>query len=513
MLAVYTALFAASAFAFVRAVAFAWQARAMPAPPGTYLFPGVIVEAQSHKMRVRALRDAVSVERSAAKPNVVAFLFADGSRIAIAAPSLDDAQRAERELAVAKTELARAIEEDNPRAMALLDPLYDGAVSSPLGPSEPMRREVPLWSRHGWAIALVAAAAFGPLLWLMRNRASDESMYKTVTAEQTAHAYKAYLARGGRHSSEIADVLLPRAELAESAKAGTVEAILAFEKGHPASTCKIQPEVDEKLRAALLVELEKAKTQKTVTALKDFASRYPMYSTHKLNRDYGAAMHALFAGALEGYKQQAPEKDVAGALPVLERLLAWAEKHGPDVELRFRSRDSKSLAKADEAIGKNPHFLGPDTLPSRFYADDKMKPREDDLSLTLVDRFNSSFPPDVAKMKVGADLPDGDLPKLTVPTLVIDYAIEWSRTQAYSVKPRGLFAGINMPFDISLYVPDGKAPLKVSFTSWRTPDMWKNRDQANGTPGDFAAIIYGQMADASFDMAKKRALESLFRKR
>lgn len=511
MLAVYGALFAASAFAFVRAIANAWEARALPAPPGTYVFPAVIVDARSHAMRVHALRDMAGVERSAARPNVLNFTLADGSRLSVEAANLDEAQRAEQELTIAKTELARALEDDNPRAMALLDPLYDGAVSSPLGPQEPMRREIPVWARFGWAIALVVAAGFGPLLWLMRNRASDESMYKTVTAEQTIAGYKAYLARGGRHSGEIADILLPRAELAEATKAGTVEAILAFGKAHP--NCKIQPEVDEQIRKALLVELEKAKSQKTVMALKDFASRYPMFQQQKLGKDYGQAMHALYASALDGYKQQAPEKDLVGAGALFERLLAFCEKNGPNVELRFRSRDSKSLAKADEAIGKNSHFLGADTLPSRFFADDKMKPREDDLAQTIVDRFNSAFPPDVAKMKVGADLPDGDLPKLTAPTLVIDYAVEWSRTQAYTQRPRGLFAGINMPFEVSFHVPDGKPPMKVSFTSWRTPDAWGLRDQANGAPGDFAAAVYAQMTNASFDLAKKRSVEALFRKR
>lgn len=505
--ALYAALFAAAAFCVVRAVAVLTRGATLPFAPGTYVFPSSIIDARKPVLRVYAMRDLESVERHPTPVSTFHFAFIGGAKLALAVPDLDKAEKAEKALAAAREKLLHALEEDGPSSMAGIDPLFGGSVQSPLGPTESLARFVPTWTRLGWAIAIAFGLVVSPVVWLSRNSSSDEKMFAEAQKAQSVAAYKGYLARGGVHTAEIATVLLPRAELRDAEKSGSVDALIAFAKSHRGS--KIDPEIQASLRKAMLGELDKAKGEGTVTALRAFATRYP---EHKVDAELRAAMHALFATSLESYKGKAPEKDFGAAQSLVQRMLAYAEKSGsPDVEIRFRLRPSQTLAAADEAARKNKYFQGNESLPSRYFEVAKMAPREADLGKALVDEIARTFPADVLAAKVG-DRIDGDaLPAFKVPTIVVDYAAEWSHTQTVSMKPRGVFVGVNVKYEIGFYVPDGGKPLKVQQTSWRGPELWRFQDVPADTKGGREAKIYDAMADTSFDQAKRKALETLFK--
>jgi hypothetical protein len=499
IVAIYALLFAGGAYGLVRALEIYRAQKSLPWVAGIYVFPACIVDASSHKLRVWSMQELADVTRTPTPVNTFHFVFAGGQRVSLPVKDLDLAERTEHALAVARAHLADVVA-DPAKSIAALDPLHDAAISSPLAPTQPLKREVPMWARFGWVAAAAFGFAVGPLLGLARNGASDAKMFDVVTDADSIDLYKRYLAQGGKRSADVRDVLLPRAELREAEKALTVESIQAFAKAHPKS--KIQGEIDVALRKRLVWELDKAKRDKTVASLDAFAKRYP---DHKLDGDLRAAKHVLYANALKAYKEKAPDADAAAAM---ERVLAFAEKNGPAFEVRVRMRASKSLSNADAAIEKNRYFAGKNTLPSRYFERARLDARETAIAQPLVDEIKATFPADILAPKMGAKIDDGDLPRFTVPTLLVDYGVEWSHVQVASTKPRGAFAGVNVPFEASMQVPDGSQPYKVRQSFWRpSPEPWRYKDIA---PGELADKVYDTMTDAIFESMKKKAYSGFF---
>jgi hypothetical protein len=501
MLGVYAGLLFASAFAFVRAFAALHAMRSLPFVPGTYVYPSSVIDASTHQLRVFAMRDLVKQERQL---NTFTFEF-PGIKLVLPTKDVDAADAAERALARAHADLVKALEDEGPRSMAQIDPLFGGTVGSPLGPSEPFARLVPAWARFGWALALGLAVGVAPVAWALRNSASDARMFAAAQQENSVAAYRAYVAQGGKRSDEVSQVLLPRAELRDAEKAGTVDALLAYAKSHKGS--KIQGEIDASLRKAMLGELEKAKAAGTVTALKEFAKKFP---EHKLEPELRAAVHALYAAALEKYKATSPSADASA---IVERALAYAEKSGsPDAEVRFRLRASKSLSNADEAARKSKYYQGEVSLPSKHFEADDLRGREDEVAKAVVEKFTGAFPADVLAVKAGAPIPDGDsLPAFKSPTVVVDYVVEWSRTQTVNMRPRGVFVGLNVQYEVSFVVPDGGKAMSVKLTSWRGPELWKFMDVPAEPRGERENKVYARMADVAFEQVERRALETWFK--
>ena len=95
-----------------------------------------------------------------------------------------------------------------------------------------------------------------------------EESFRSTAIELEEAAIGAYIAQGGKKSDYVGKVLLPRAELVEAQKAGTVEAIDAYTAAHPGSA--IAQEVKDARKKALLDELDRAKKVGTV-ALRPYA--------------------------------------------------------------------------------------------------------------------------------------------------------------------------------------------------------------------------------------------------
>lgn len=500
MAAVDVLLWAASAYGVVHAMALLRVRDALPYKAGTYLFPGCLVEALGPTLRVWAVGDAESVGLLTAPSPAIELRMSGGSRVAVPSRDLEEAERVQKTLESMRAELARAVAQDDLHVLAELDPLHDSAMSSPIGPSEPMTYAVPTWTRLGWAIASALGLVLGLALALTRNAMSDEAMFRAVAATGTAPAYQQYLAQGGRRSDEVRNTLLPRVELQAAEAQGSPEAVQAFVKDHPST--RIGPEIDAALQRALRVQLEQAKKVGTIAALDELAKKYP---NGGLDADLKAAKHALYVQALADWKKKATPD--AATTAFMERLLGQAEKRGsPAAEVRFRLRPSKSLEDADKQILKNPRYPGPDGLPSKYVTDAAMHKREQRVAEDLVKGMAAELPSDVLALRAGEPLPvDAPMPT-DVPTLVIEYSPEWSHMNTVSTKPPTVFAGFNFAFDVSFVLPEGP-PLQIRTKAWRGAELWKLKGDAVELP-DYEQQVYDSMFDGAFGQLGKRLKET-----
>ena len=499
MLGVDIGLFAAASYCFVHATGILRGLEALPYRAGMYVFPACFVDAGGPVLRVWPVADADGVERLALPG--LALRLAGGERVVVPAARTADVDRAEAALASLRPELTRALAEDDVDTLAELDPLHQTRVSSPISSTESMKRYSPMWLRFDWVLALAMGVTLGLGLGSVRNSASDERMYQALLAAPSVLAYQQYLIHGGRHTDEVQNVLLARAELYGAQKTGTLEALQEFVRTHPSQ--KIGTEVDAAFRRVMLVELEKAKAVGTVAALDDFAKSYP---DNHLGPELQAARHALYAQALAAWKKKVQVDAATSAF--MERLLASAEKAGASCEVRFRFKPSKTLEDADKRVAKHAYYPGTDALPSHYVTVDAMRPREQRVAQALVDGFAAAFPPDVLSLHAGEPLaPDAAVPT-GAPILVLDYSIEWTTAMSANAKPRTIFAGMRVDFDGRFSLPEG-APLVLSHKSWRNPEIWKVHGAA--TLEEFMRKVYDLMIDRAFDEWQYKLNDALLR--
>lgn len=474
--------------------------RTLPWKAGVYAFPTGVVDARTHQLRVADVDALERVESGAGTLRVVI------GRQAFTFPA--DAAAADR----AKEALEQARAEgptSNPNARASLDPLAEPRVSSPLAPTSPRTRDVPAWARLRFVIAAIAALLVGPTLWHVRNVGSDDRAFADATRQNDVPAYKAYLKSGVRHRDEVRKTLLPRAELALAKKLGTVDAIIQYQAAHPQSA--IQSEVDESLRAALLVELASAKKAGTLAALNEFEKNRP---GHGLNAEVAAAKHDVYQAALASFRKRANPKD-PNVVAFFERLLASAEKRGdPKVHVRFRQQPSVSLTRADKYVSKHPLFNGETSYPSRYFGPGKLAKHEAALGKALVDALSSAFPGEVLSFSIGEPAPEGE-PNAGAPTLFVLHRPEWTGMAQPTQRPRGIYVAMNHHFDALLTAPGEAKPIKVSAVIIRPIPLAVLKEFQKGFAklGDPEIAVYDAMARDSFETFGARFVSAIFEKK
>ncbi|MGH7436903.1 MAG: hypothetical protein ACRENE_14620 [Polyangiaceae bacterium] len=503
MLGVDAFLFAAAAYCVLHAVAILRTMESMPWRPGMYLFPANVVDARAPMLHVWAVADSEGVERVTSPHPGLALRMRDGSRVVVGAAGAAEVERADTTLAARRGELAQAIAEENPHLLAELDPLHDSALSSPIGPSEAMKRTTPTWVRLDWACAAALGVLLGLIVGDLRNAMSDAAMYRDIAGGGTIAQLKEYLSRGGKHSDEVSDVMLPRAELKEAQAAGTVAAIKDFGKAHPGS--KIQPEIDAALRQAMLVDLEKAKAAGTVSALDAFAKANP---DKLVDRELAAARHALYVKAFAAWSEKAQVDAPTRAF--VQRLVTWVEKNGPACDVRFRLQPSKSMDDADKSVVKSGHYPGPDAKPSKYTTPEMLHPREDQVAKDVAQAFADAFPPDILSMQPRETLAGDAPPTANVPVLLIEYSPEWTRANTACTRPPTVFAGLAFTFETAFSLPDGSPPVKLSTRAWRGAELWKIKATDAMSREDYEKAVYDAMLDGAFTYLAKKEKDFFF---
>jgi hypothetical protein len=366
-----------------------------------------------------------------------------------------------------------------------------------------------MWGVALMAMATVSGAALGFGVWEVRNKLSGHRIAAAARALDTTSAYRQYLARGGQNP-DIVDVLLPRAELTEAKAAGSVEAIERYVEAHPDS--KIQGEVDEALRAALLAALDKAKSAGTLAALGRFESEHPRHEP--VAAELRDARHAVYLAAARRAKDLVVPGEVQNQSPAafIDRLVAYAEQHGPKTLVRFRSYLGASYETADNFVRASAFFGGNGTLPSRFVGRESMRKREELVAPILLGGLQSLFAPEIISFALGEPLPSPEpgerpepLPAAEVPTLYIDHRTELSGAHL-NLKPRGIFFGAGIFFETSFVIPGQKAPLQVVVPTWRAPSRTVMQHMTRTM-----ADVYEDLVRRSFGMFLRRYFERLMR--
>jgi hypothetical protein len=504
-LILYAALIFGIAFGLVQAFARLVRERALPYAAGVYLFPACLIDARSDQFKVHSTQDIVGVD---AQGGSVRVAFSGGS--AFVFPCTDPAQAASvvSEVQSARDRAMHAKATEDPKELVAVDPLHNPRFSSPVGPRDPYDMRLPPWKRLGPVVALAVAAILAPTLWALRNNGSDKTMYARATMANDSDSYRAYLERGRKFKDEVAGTLLPRAELRDAERAGTVDALLKFKTEHPGT--KIGPEVSVSIRTAMLSELEKAKAVGTLAALEEFGKHYP---DHGVEPELRAAIHAVYMRELEAYKKRASNKD-KNVVPFVERLFAWAEQHGPAVEVRFRRKKSESIGRADQYVAKTPSFMGEVSYPSKQFDEKHGTKRENVLGKLLAPKFDAGLSPELFDVTQGAQIPQEveTLPDVKVPTLFISHGAEWSGHSYVSQKPRGSYVGITFPFEAMFVIPGDAKPIKLKADVFKQAALGVLKDEDNIMPGPAEEKVYETMATDAFEAFGNKVLALFFAK-
>ncbi|MGZ3453614.1 MAG: hypothetical protein ACXVEF_28680 [Polyangiales bacterium] len=510
-LGVYGLLVAAITLGIAKLVAIRVRRTSLPFDRGVYVFPMSLVDARDAEIQVYSLADALSVS---ADPDgrsvrlvfttgeVFRFRTAEGGDVTA---KLESARLAAREL--------RGTSDPRITMMFRLDPLQSPRVSSPLGPRQGLGRPTPRWTAHAWIAAPVAGCVLAIPLLRAHDAASDAQMYRRVTAANDVASYREYLGQGGKRSDYVARVLLPRAELVEAQKLGTVEAIDAFMESHPGSA--IEEEVKAAHKLALLADLERAKAIGTVAALQDFAKKWP---DHGLEVELRAAIHQLYVPALDAYRKRPPSN--AQVASFVDRLFRWSEAKAhagsaaTTIQIRFRRKPSDSLRRADHMVSEHHWFIGEASYPSRYFDASHAMPREKALADVLGKTIRDAFGPAVFTVEQGPRLEDGDapLPVVSEPTLFVTHTEEWpGRFDGSITKPRGVWIDVGYRFEAMFVIPGDKQPLSFELdVPEKLPTHVIEQNPKGGTPqAPLEDKIYGSMSENAFNAFRDKYLSTL----
>ncbi len=498
-LPLYIALTFGLAFGLVQAFGRVVRERALPYGSGVYLFPACLIDARDDTFKIYETKDlqGVDVQGSAIRVAFRGSTFLFPLKEPAAGSTLVADVQAGRDRAM------HAHATEDPGELVAVDPLHNPRFSSPVGPRDPYSMKMPPWGKLGFVVAGVFAIAFAPLTWFLRNNGSDTTMHtRAINADDPA-SLRAYLEHGAKFKTEVATTDLPRAELREAVKAGTVEALLEFKKNHPDT--KIGDEIEGSIHAAMLTELEKAKAPGTLTALKDFAAKYP---EHGVDAELKAATHAIYTRELNAFKSRVPNgKEKPAVLALGDKLFAWAEKNNnPRVEVRFR-RKAVDIGRADQLIAKAPNFLGVATYPSRFFDEKHDTKREQALGKSLATRLDAALAPELFDVQPAPNVPDADLPDAKVPTVYVTHTTEWAGQYFNPPKPRGMFVGLTFAFEATFVVPGDPKPLKFKWDFVRVPHGGVITDEDGPLDaGQISDKIYEAMATGAYDQFGEKFL-------
>jgi hypothetical protein len=468
-------LVALAVFAALRALTLDHDRDSLPFRAGVYVFPIGVVDAQTEVVRVYRFPDLKDVARRERK---VSLSFDGGVHFEFETADPALAEQLVQHVEQHRQRVSGASGPPSSRELAALDPLAETGFRSPFTPSEPRRKSSPRWLRYGWLAAVIAGALLGPLAWKGRNFVSEERLYTTARNLDSTSAYTAYLERGGKRA-DVREVLLPQAELREAVGKRSVAALEAFMARGPHE--RIKEQVQAALKQALLAELNEVAAKGSLSALVAFGREQKHH--HLVQAELEKKKAELYQKAARSFAAAA-QPSTPGLVGFFGRLLFYAQKHGPEVQIVFRRRMPETAQDAEKQLMQSAHYLGPDSLPSRYFRPEDWEPRERAVAEELAARLNREFPPDILIFKPGPVMPDdgSDFPKVAKPALVITHRAEMSGA-FMSKKPRGVFVALGVMIRAALVIPGDDQPLNYKFSAWLPPDL-KLWEQPGTTPKD-----------------------------
>lgn len=492
-------LLAAGALSYcgLRAYACSWQTSRLPYGSGVFLFPSGLLRARGSELTEIDAKDIERVEASGATVHVQAA--GQTFQLTVATPEqAEEAVRGYRDGSVKWRELqpSEALER------ARLSPLIESGVPNPLAPTEPHPRPRLLPPVLLAGLTLVLAVTLGYGVSYLRTSLSEAALYRAAVTENTVASLEAYLERGGLRP-EVKDVYLPRAQLTLAKAKGSVQAIEEFQRAHPDS--RIAGEAALALREALLAELARARAKKTLTAIDQFKASTP--HTALVTTEIAYARREVITAALASFEEQANPENKA-VVPFFQKLLAYAEAHGPKVTIRFRQEFPQQPESVDNVVLKSKkYYLGKKVLPSQYFLGDYARTREAKLGQAVLARLQAAFPKDILEFEL-APLPTDvnvELPEISGPTLTLHHQERLSGGFVGGA-PKTMFMGAAIFFKATFELPEAE-PLEDKMTLWRPPRFAPpGAEREKDIPE-----VYEDMAGGAFEIYQRHLLGAWFK--
>jgi hypothetical protein len=473
------------------------RSRQLPFRPGVYLFPVGVITAHRSELDLYPWND-LRESKVSGDSRELRLVFGQGREFKFRLNGPEHATRVEAELDRVRERLEQAQASARPRDLAQLDPLTDNGIPNPLLPDTPLSRREAWWSKGWWWLGPALGIGLAWPLWAARNYWGQRALLATAHKANTPAAYRAYLTAVGPDDA-VSRVLLPRAELAEAERAGSVEAVNRVLDRYP--DARGRPEFAAALRRALLSEVERIRQAKSPDALRRFRALQPHQALVAAEID--AALHATYAAGLAQYRADASPRR-PDPMSWVSRLFDYAERHGPRVEIRFARKLDPSVTAADERVMKSPYAGGPAGLPSQYFDGAHAGERERRTGEVLRARFARTIPSALIDFELGGllleDPKDG---AFGVPTLVVEHTTLMNGTHA-NPKPPHVLVGVGILFQASLHIPGDSSPGRFKFSFWHAPDRTELRELD-------AERFYPQVAEDAFAQFSAKYLGSVFK--
>jgi hypothetical protein len=319
---------------------------------------------------------------------------------------------------------------------------------------------------HPWLCGLAGAAVLCYPIYLVREMLHDRAIYSYLQTSGDKWEMESYISHGGKHSEEVKNVFLPRAEFEDAQRSGSVARLRQFMTEYP--------------KAVQVPEARKLVQQ-------------------------------IYAEAREKFhKEAAEDKSLVAAV---DALLDWISTNDQTkVPVKFRAPES-SLAELDAKLG-DPKVID---LPGRtiapiasHFTSEVSKTRETGVTSLIASGFNAIFPAEVVELEHAGRIAEGLGGQLAgtevkTPEIEVRYVVEPSgaiytsrddKTRAY--------IGILVTFDVTLRVPGLKAPYTTTFKV-EPPATFQVRDQTD------ASEVYTVMAEKAFEELREKLIVAFFR--
>ncbi len=456
--------------------------RALPFPPGRYLFPLDVVDARTETLRLTPLADMADYKivhhytNGVYSHSVLTMLFMDAPTETFQLRGEQLAMQSMERFFQLRERIREAAGRQDYQSVAALDPFFEVRMNeswATLKPTPggqftdgPIAGRVP---RIGWLAlgAFLVTLLAGPALLGIHNLIIDELRFSELKRNPTVLNCRSALRDGNRHKDEILKMLAPAA-LREAKRARTVTAFRGVVKEFPGT-----PEAAE------------AKT----------------------------LIHGAFTDSMTRFRQLASSSDPK-MMPFMEELVAYLEQHdSPPIVVRFRRPLSADLEKADAFYQEK--LKGKTFIPITPNFSVKVSDaREAVIRNQLVRGFSTCFANDVLSFQAGPNVGEERLTpaNLTTPVIEIVYEVSPSDKTFVEEGTERVVVGIRIAFDMRLMIPrksdDFSFGLIVEPPS-RFSVEYDSPGQATGQIG--AARIYEQMATRAFDQFSGKLRDVFFK--
>lgn len=390
----------------------------------------------------------------------------------------------------ARAAMRKALEEGDLKRIEQLDLLFaaEQAGFKPteekldlisLGEKKASKAEgLPDWWRHRLAAAAAAALVLSPIVWLVRNNASDDKMWQRAQERRGVEGIEDYLRHGKRHIKEAKEAVYP-------------------------------------------VAFEEASRKKSVSALREMIRKYPESPFVPKARE---AIHALVDASWEKFKKRAGENADPKLLAFMQKMLAYLEKSDTStVSVKFYPPATDALTKLDAELSKkniaavSPHFTAASA-----------REREGFITTAMSRGFGSVFPNDILQL----ERPDGGdslsryrskytkkdtkpetESKAELPVMEIRYTVEPTDAIYKGKSSARAFVGIQVAFDLKLKIPGDPEPLPIALTVLppeRFTVSYSTYRTSTAPSGPSDSQVYAVMAERAFDQFASKLAQLFF---